>query len=109
MAQVARPVPAERMAVLETSEFPGSESTMDCAFLLGSSDGTFEARRAGVRVRDVVGRVRGMIEGRSERAPVAVGQCLPLLRRIPYQWHSESVLTTLLKAQLINGFPQGCV
>lgn len=70
MAQMETPVPAERMAVLETSEFPGSESTIDCAFLLGSSEGTFEARRAGLMAMEAVGRVRGMREGRRERAPV---------------------------------------
>lgn len=65
MAQIETPVPAERMAVLETSEFPGSESTIDCAFLLGSSDGTFDARRVEVRIVEVAGRARGMLDGRN--------------------------------------------
>lgn len=65
MAQMETPAPAERMAVLETREFPGSESTIDCAFLLGSSDGTFDAWRVGFRATEVVGRVRGIVDGRN--------------------------------------------
>lgn len=76
MAQMPTPVPAERMAVFETSEPPGSESTIDCAFLLGSSDGTFDANRAGLRVIEAAGRARGRVEARSGRTPVNLGQCL---------------------------------
>lgn len=72
MAQMDSPVPAERIAVLETREFPGNESTMDCALLLGSSDGTFDAYRVGLRAIVVAGKVRGMLKGRNGRAPVAV-------------------------------------
>ena len=78
MAQIETPVPAERMAVLETSEFPGSESTIDCALLLGSSDGTFDAQRIELKVIDGAGMVRGSLEGRNGRAPAAraVNVCL---------------------------------
>lgn len=62
------------MAVLETSELPGSESTIDCARLLGSSEGTFEANRAKVKETDAAGRVRGIIAGRSRPAPGIPGQ-----------------------------------
>ena len=66
MAQMETPVPAERIAVLETSELPGRASMMDWAFLEGSSAGVEEACR--VERREVVGvRVRGMSEGRSAR------------------------------------------
>lgn len=79
MAQIPTPVPAERMAVLEMRELPGSESTIDCAFLLGSSEGTFDAKRAGLRAIEVAGRVRGRTEGRNWRAPGALGQCHPIM------------------------------
>lgn len=75
MAQIEIPVPAERMAVLEMRELPGSESMIDCALLLGSSEGTFEANRAWLRVIEEVGSARAMVEGRSGRAPVALSQC----------------------------------
>lgn len=80
MAQMPTPVPAEKMAVFETNEFPGSESTIDCAFLLGSSEGTLEANRAGLRAIEVEGRVRGKTEGRNWRAPVAIYQHLFITR-----------------------------
>lgn len=66
MAQMERPVPADRMAVLETGELPGRASMMDWAFFEGSSVGVEEAWR--VERREVVlGRARGMREGRSAR------------------------------------------
>lgn len=70
MAQIETPVPADRMAVLETSEFPGRESTIDWALLLGSSVGRLDAWRDGLRFRQAeeVGRVR-MGRGRSRAAP----------------------------------------
>lgn len=74
MAQTETPAPAESMAVLETSELPGSESTIDCARLLGSSERTFEAKRGEVKETDVAGRVRGIIEGRSRPAPILSSQ-----------------------------------
>lgn len=76
MAQIPRPVPAERIAVFETSELPGSESTIACALLLGSSEGTLDANRAELRMIDVAGRVRGRTEGRNWRAPVSFCQRL---------------------------------
>lgn len=78
MAHIETPAPAESMAVLETSEFPGNESTIACARLLGSSDGTLDANRAELRETDAVGSVRGMMEGRSRQAPVAASQDLTL-------------------------------
>lgn len=46
MAKMETPAVAERMAVLEINELPGSESRMDCAFFLGSSVvGTLDAER----------------------------------------------------------------
>ena len=38
-----RPPAAERIAVLESRLFPGNASTRDCAFVFGSSCGTFDA------------------------------------------------------------------
>ena len=74
MAQIETPVPADRMAVFETREFPGRESTIDWALLLGSSEGRLEAGRVGLRLRQTeeVGRVRGMGRGRSRAAPGVV-------------------------------------
>lgn len=69
MAKTDRPVPAERMAVLEIRELPGSESRMDWAFLVGSSAGTFEAGRVVVTVVERKGRVRAGRAGRSREAP----------------------------------------
>lgn len=54
------------MADLEISEFPGSESMMDCALALGS--GTLEAGREEVKVV-TAGRARGTIDGRRRAAP----------------------------------------
>lgn len=42
------PAPDDRMAVLESSELPGSESRIDLAFLAGSSAGVSEAYRVDV-------------------------------------------------------------
>lgn len=66
MAQTERPVPADRMAVLETREEPGRASMMAWAFLEGSSVGVEEACRVGRR-EVVLGRARGTREGRSAR------------------------------------------
>ena len=42
MAAMESPAPAERMAVLEMRELPGSESMMDWARFFGSSTETWD-------------------------------------------------------------------
>lgn len=68
MAAMERPAPAERMAVFEMREFPGRESSSDCALVLGSSLGTLEAARADVRLVSA-GTLRKGIAGRTRVAP----------------------------------------
>lgn len=71
MAKIERPAADDRMAVLETSELPGSESMSDWALVLGSWVGTFDEARA------VVSEVRAgravrwakAVEGRVRAAP----------------------------------------
>ena len=57
MAAIESPAPAERIAVLDARELPGSESRMDCALFLGSSAGTFDADRVVVRELGRAGRI----------------------------------------------------
>lgn len=63
------PAPEERMAVLEMSELPGSESRMDWAFFFGSSAGTPDAERVLVRVEVRAGNARVGRAGRRRAAP----------------------------------------
>lgn len=60
------------MAVLESSELPGRESTMDWAFFLGSSAGTLEALRAPATEAEKAGRARRARVGRRRLAPVSI-------------------------------------
>ena len=80
MAQTETPAPAERIAVLLAIEFPGRESIIDCAFFLGSSEGTLEAYR--IEVNGVLRDGRDRIEsvGRSLVAPVVL-----LASSLPHQ------------------------
>lgn len=55
------------MAVLETSEFPGRESMIDCALTLGS--GRLDAGRVAVNAVVTAGRVREGTDGRRRAAP----------------------------------------
>ena len=72
----------ERIAVLEISELPGKESSIDCAFFLGSSAGTSDAeRKLGTDVVNA-GRVRAASVGRSREAPKSVSYC-PRLQLMP--------------------------
>lgn len=74
MAKIERPAPAERMAVFETRELPGSESIIDWAAFFGSSAGTLDANR--VEVNEVVKAVRIGSAGRRRDAPFAASvQC----------------------------------
>jgi hypothetical protein len=45
IAAIERPAPAERIAVLDARDEPGSESRIDCALFFGSSAGKFDADR----------------------------------------------------------------
>lgn len=56
IAAIERPAPAERIAVLDAREVPGSESRIDCARFLGSSAGTFDADRVVVSELGMEGR-----------------------------------------------------
>lgn len=69
MAQMETPVPADSIAVFETSELPGSASMIDCAFFFGSSAGTFEACRIEVNCVVRAGRLRTGVLGRRRAAP----------------------------------------
>jgi hypothetical protein len=68
MAAIERPAPAERIAVFVTREFPGRESRIDWAFLLGSSVGTLETDRIVVRLEAIAGTLRETA-GRRRAAP----------------------------------------
>lgn len=67
MAAMDRPAAADRVAVLETSELPGTASRIDWAFFWGSSAGTLEAAR--VEVRAETAGTRAAMVGRSRAAP----------------------------------------
>jgi hypothetical protein len=67
MAAMEIPAAAERVAVLETRELPGTAFRIDWAFLAGSSVGTLEAAR--VEVRAVTAGTRAAIVGRRRAAP----------------------------------------
>lgn len=97
MAAIESPAPAERIAVLEISELPGSESMIDCAFFLGSSVGTLDANRAEARLVVRAGRFRAGIAGRRREAPVKMSAtvngftCSNTHVITTYQWHSLPV------------------
>ena len=68
---MATPAEEERMAVLETRELPGSESRIEAAFFLGSSEvaGTLEEDLELVRDEVSAGRLRRGRAGRRRAAP----------------------------------------
>ena len=57
IAAIERPAPAERIAVLDARDEPGSESRIDCALFLGSSTGKFDADRVIVSELGRAGRI----------------------------------------------------
>ena len=74
IAAIDRPAPAERIAVLDAREEPGSDSRIDCALFLGSSvgTGTFEADLVDVRELGIAGRICVLgSTGRRRAAPMS--------------------------------------